>query len=759
MKKILQILAVAITMAMVTPCPAQSIMSNRGTMPSLNKESVTYDIRFYELPGVKNMCEVVTPDSYEKVTKNGITTYVEKDKTNKQKSLNAESEGIAVKCIFDCDIMTAWTPLRVIAFNKTSHKAKDCRPNDEYVTLDLEAGTYDFLAVLNKKDFTSPLLSSYDAWVIMEDVEVSGETTLNFDPNTATKHISMRSYNPDGELQRIDTVKFNMTSGTYDVITYGNVGDILVAKYIYHEDYGNPYILFTNLGGAEMVYSPWEGQWKGEEWIGDIYVNDVSDKYMFQEFRTTQSKVNEETYYSVIRAKCSDTSATNDYTKYTDPIEFKFVNSPSREKYDTSYSFGEVTLSDFCTYNKELPVIMHSLNGLTKKTYTIRFCPPSTMPEYDNLIDFGFQFGYVDACIDYGDYEEAWKVYSQYIFPQASGNEWNYSYSANQFVLNYSPITFEPYDVVTGIDGLNFDYNNTDLVVGGTCPIAKIYYYDVPLVWDDGSIRLIPAFTIGGYEGQMGEERNADFIDATYELKVDDEIVASNYEELNNWSNSEEAHAPAKLTLSMTNRNFKVDDIEGFNDMVIVIDQNKEDHYTPTLTALQFRRADGFVTNRFENAENGTIAIMCGDFNEQLRDDLSYFWFEYGDCDVTVEYAPNGTDHFTPIAMAKDDSKFHMPGYGAYYSASLEAFAERSTNGWYDLRITLKDAAGNYQQQVISPAVRIGDGTPSSIKAVESDTATEVARYTIDGRAITAPQTGVNIVKMSDGSVKKVLVK
>lgn len=31
--------------------------------------------------------------------------------------------------------------------------------------------------------------------------------------------------------------------------------------------------------------------------------------------------------------------------------------------------------------------------------------------------------------------------------------------------------------------------------------------------------------------------------------------------------------------------------------------------------------------------------------------------------------------------------------------------------------------------------------------------------YTIDGRIISAPQPGVNIVKMSDGSVKKVLVK
>ncbi len=36
---------------------------------------------------------------------------------------------------------------------------------------------------------------------------------------------------------------------------------------------------------------------------------------------------------------------------------------------------------------------------------------------------------------------------------------------------------------------------------------------------------------------------------------------------------------------------------------------------------------------------------------------------------------------------------------------------------------------------------------------------TEVARYTVDGRLINAPQSGINIVKMSDGSIVKVMVK
>ena len=63
------------------------------------------------------------------------------------------------------------------------------------------------------------------------------------------------------------------------------------------------------------------------------------------------------------------------------------------------------------------------------------------------------------------------------------------------------------------------------------------------------------------------------------------------------------------------------------------------------------------------------------------------------------------------------------------------------------------------QEQTVSPAFRIGNGTPSGIDVLTSSDATVVARYTLDGRVISAPQAGVNIVKMSDGTVKKVLVK
>ena len=45
------------------------------------------------------------------------------------------------------------------------------------------------------------------------------------------------------------------------------------------------------------------------------------------------------------------------------------------------------------------------------------------------------------------------------------------------------------------------------------------------------------------------------------------------------------------------------------------------------------------------------------------------------------------------------------------------------------------------------------------IETIATSDATETARYTTDGTCITTPQRGINIIKMSDGTTRKVLVK
>ena len=50
-------------------------------------------------------------------------------------------------------------------------------------------------------------------------------------------------------------------------------------------------------------------------------------------------------------------------------------------------------------------------------------------------------------------------------------------------------------------------------------------------------------------------------------------------------------------------------------------------------------------------------------------------------------------------------------------------------------------------------------GTEGVSTLPASDDIREVARYTIDGKRISHPQKGINIVKMSDGKVHKIVVR
>jgi hypothetical protein len=55
--------------------------------------------------------------------------------------------------------------------------------------------------------------------------------------------------------------------------------------------------------------------------------------------------------------------------------------------------------------------------------------------------------------------------------------------------------------------------------------------------------------------------------------------------------------------------------------------------------------------------------------------------------------------------------------------------------------------------------VWIQEGIPSGISTKTNEAAKDEERYTIDGKRITEPSRGLNIIRMSDGTTKKVIVK
>lgn len=66
----------------------------------------------------------------------------------------------------------------------------------------------------------------------------------------------------------------------------------------------------------------------------------------------------------------------------------------------------------------------------------------------------------------------------------------------------------------------------------------------------------------------------------------------------------------------------------------------------------------------------------------------------------------------------------------------------------------------NAEGEIVN-AAKCSVSVPAGVNGVEStmDEAVEVARYSLDGRLLSEPERGVNLVKMSDGTVRKVMVK
>ena len=137
----------------------------------------------------------------------------------------------------------------------------------------------------------------------------------------------------------------------------------------------------------------------------------------------------------------------------------------------------------------------------------------------------------------------------------------------------------------------------------------------------------------------------------------------------------------------------------------------------PALRSLQFRDADGNITDRFKSLEEGVVEFYAGDF-EYAQADLPYRWFfNYSNLgEVLVEYAPNGTGDWSSLDVEEVPEMFQPIAYGALYRGSLENVTAESDNGWYDIRIKLLDNSDNYQIQEIAPA--FCKMTPDSIEDV-----------------------------------------
>lgn len=213
--------------------------------------------------------------------------------------------------------------------------------------------------------------------------------------------------------------------------------------------------------------------------------------------------------------------------------------------------------------------------------------------------------------------------------------------------------------------------------------------------------------------------------------------------------------------------------IPGCNNAVLGCNLNKVDWVPPTMQRLYFTNKEGVVTDRFGSSDEAAMTIYAGDFRYELNDTFDKDMMGVAPLsEITVEYAPFGTDDFSILQVTENPEKFFMPGFGYCYEGSLAAVDKKSSNGWFDMRITLKDDSGNWQTQTISPAFYVGD--LCGVKSVEAPetsfyvsdgkilntTNCDFRVYSIDGRLVPNGNLTPGIyVVMANGKSQKIYVK
>lgn len=160
-----------------------------------------------------------------------------------------------------------------------------------------------------------------------------------------------------------------------------------------------------------------------------------------------------------------------------------------------------------------------------------------------------------------------------------------------------------------------------------------------------------------------------------------------------------------KFNFEFTDSNVMIDDIVGKNVSKLEFDMQREDWCPPTLQIVRFIDADGNFTDRYVEGKDGVVEFYGGDFTYNYSEEsLSTWYTEVPASEVKVEYAPYNTKDFLPIEVENIPEQDFMPGFGTYYRGSLASVGCPSENGWFDVRIKLTDASGNYQEQTLSPA-------------------------------------------------------
>lgn len=581
-------------------------------------------------------------------------------------------------------------------------------------------------------------------YVIKEQIDITEDVTISLSPDMATNHITIRNYGPDGNLLRANLEEIDESTG---IITTsgGNVDKTKLQSMLFQRgDDEGPIRIYD--------YQSYGAMPSEEECLypaGNIHVSDCSNKYYFFQWRGS--------YLSNDGFALSCFTTDNIKTQILDNKADKYVlheetfnYSPyGKDKPGTGYGIGVITFYKGMWINRNQQYTMDTDPNTEKEGVegNLRIW----IADYEDSCNSGVEMAVAGGAIDYFKEQIVRPELPPQKVPVMLNGAWLTAVHGEK--KSIAVPTKDAFDSALPTNDIylfshsEFTYPS-DMKTGGygnNCPINAINIRNYYAPWIEQNTTNLYNYFVGRY----GETRWCDNPLITTELKFNG-VTIENPDE---WS----AEADGIYDITVVDTNIEVDGLPGKNTTTVHYDLRQEDSTPPTIEMLQFKNSEGYITDRFEKAEDGTMIFTAADIN-YFMDPVS--WednYSYKPVYITVEYSPYGEDYWTEMAIEEVPELYNENGWGYFYRASLENIDSKADNGWFDVRFSMADAAGNTHVQTVSPAFRINGQVNTGIKTPNIEH--KQTTYDLQGRHVSNGRKGLTIVRSSNGDVHKMVVR
>lgn len=581
-----------------------------------------------------------------------------------------------------------------------------------------QAGIYQIVMCFQKMD--DLMYEGHRSFVITEDCDLTSSLEIDINAASADRLVSFVSRNSNGEETQVPT--FMMGENGYEKIIDGNAVAVNLSNIIVHDDK-----TFYHSGRMLMV----DGIMRyPEEWniplecsdlgIEDIYINEVSDRWKIIQCRSIFNADMQSTDLVVLLA--------SEFNKNTNVIS----NEPSGY-----YSFSPSFLTPVDAGSFRYPVspglataqdaLAYGLS-LYMKSPAISVCVPDALENIPLDPEVAFSIT-TDEDHGFGKI-----MTSERLIVGSTGPLYFYS----RPVLSVLAMGEDMKSSYFNIPALDAPMSS-ETVIGATAPYAV-----VAMGRDYTSATRFRYRLDAAFAGSMGEVFNHETSVMKNHIKCDGNMILEN-SPLSEFADAFEAAGRPKgeyeLSMSSSRPMLNGDSRKTTMTSRWNYSSATADCTPPTLTYLQFRTNAGKVADEFDRPEDGMIFLTAGDFEPAVTLNafevegtfLNYNYFRYNPAGLKLYYRPHGMSGFNDLSTETVSDCSNERGFGEFYKCNLSQVESGSETGWFDLRISLSDSAGNSQTQDIEKAFRI-----KSLAGVD-DICDDSYEIRIEGNSILAP--------------------